>query len=111
TPHYVQNFTLKTRYTNGVQNARVLGTEADPENRPPIALHELEDYGGAARVWVLTNLDHSLHTDNTAFNDSNLTSSGWYTNTRIPETPVWGNTRLRLYFDAHVASVPRNADP
>ncbi|AHF89497.1 N-terminal cleavage protein [Opitutaceae bacterium TAV5] len=110
-PHYVQNFTLKTRYTNGVQNARVLGTEADPENRPPVALHELETLGGPARVWVLTNLDLSLHTDNAAFSDSNLTSSGWYTKGRIPETPVWGNARLRLYLDAHVASVPRDADP
>ncbi|RRJ96099.1 prepilin-type cleavage/methylation domain-containing protein [Opitutaceae bacterium TAV4] len=118
TPHYIQNYTLTTRRKQDgtLSNSRVLGAEGtstdEAKNNPPVTLTELDSYGGAARVWVLTNLDRALPKDNPKMNSGSVTGSGWYTDPgRIPDTPVWGNTRLRLYFDAHVASVPRDADP
>lgn len=116
TPHYIQNYTLSTRpkQDGSLSNSRVLGAQgnstAEALNCPPIALTELDAYGGAARVWILTNLDQALPNDNSKMKaGSSITGSGWYS--RLPETPVWGNSRLRLYFDAHVASVARDADP
>ncbi len=114
--HYIQNYTLTTRKdANGGSNARVLGEEGTPDTKIPVTLPELDTYGGPARVWVLTNLDRALPTDNPKMASSGITGAGWYKSTDpakcLPETPVWGNSRLRLYFDAHVASVPRNADP
>lgn len=103
-PHFVSNFSL-----TGFPSARVFGESSD---KPAIRYSELDQFGGPARVWALTTLDHSLHTDNNGFNRGVLTgSSGWYTPEFIPAQPVFGSMRLRLYFDAHVASVPRHADP
>ncbi len=113
TPHYVQNYTLTTRRgLDGSTASRVLGDGSNTSvaiNRPPVTLPELDAYGGAARVWVLTNLDKALTTDNPKMSTSDIGNSGWYGS--LPASPVWGSSRLRLYFDAHVASVPRDADP
>ena len=111
-PYYVQNYTLSTRMTGGASNPQVLGdlTANTTAQGLPISLLELDEFGGAARVWMLTNLDKQLPLDNPKMNYRGVTSSGWYAS-QIPATPVWGNVRARLYFDAHVAFVPRDAAP
>jgi prepilin-type N-terminal cleavage/methylation domain len=111
-PHYVQNYTLRTRYTGPTLNERVLGNEKYPDTKPPISLSELETFGGPARVWVLTNLDKELPSSHPGMASNDITASGWFTDpTRSADKPVWGNSRLRLYFDGHVASVALNAAP
>jgi prepilin-type N-terminal cleavage/methylation domain len=105
-PHYVQNYTLAD-----VPGGRVFGRHASGSNEalPGMKLSELERFGGAARVWALTNLDQQVSRDHPQMGSNSVTTSGWFSS--LPETPVWGNSRLRVYFDGHVASVPRNAAP
>ncbi|MDR1279461.1 MAG: type II secretion system protein [Opitutaceae bacterium] len=113
--NYVQNNTLSARSGSG--GARVLGHQtANPAIAAanwPIALHELDNYGGAARVWILTNLDYALPKDmkKAGYNgpDTEISDSGWFKPEDLPPEPVWGNSRVRLYFDAHVAFVSRYA--
>lgn len=105
-PHYVQNYTLP-----GVPLGRIFGRYASGPNAesPGLNVMQLEEFGGPARVWALTNLDQRVSLDHPDMTSSSITSSGWYG--RLPPTPVWGNSRLRVYLDGRVASVPANAAP
>lgn len=111
TPHYVQNYTLTQRKSGEYNNPRVLGDQNRPDDMPPIQIHELDEYGGPSRVWILTNLDMRLPYDNPRMFSKSIADSGWFTPTRIPAEPIWGQSRLRLYFDGSVAFVPHDADP
>lgn len=105
--HYIQNYTLRV---NGAAR-RAFGVRGN-SNLPPLSLHEVGDVqGGASRIWLLTNLDMALPKDNPGMASSSVTGSGWYNPLQIPEKPVFGDSRLRLYLDGRVESVPRDADP
>jgi prepilin-type N-terminal cleavage/methylation domain-containing protein len=103
-PHYVQNYTLSR-----VPGGRIFGRYAFGSSVaiPGLTLSQIDDLGGPARVWALTNLDQRVSRDHPGMASNSITSSGWFGN--LPETPVWGNSRLRVYLDAHVASVAYNA--
>jgi prepilin-type N-terminal cleavage/methylation domain-containing protein len=105
-PHYVQNYTFE-----GISGKRVLGkTDNDPARQiEPPTLTSLAQFSALSRIWVLTSLDQALVTDNPKMDNVGVTDSSWFKTS--PAAPVWENSRLRLYFDAHVASVPRDADP
>jgi prepilin-type N-terminal cleavage/methylation domain-containing protein len=105
-PHYVQNYTL-----SGVPGGRIFGRYAtgSGEPIPGMKMPDLDAFGGPARVWALTNLDQQLAGDHPRLASSSITTSGWFG--RLPPAPVWGNSRLRVYLDGRVASVPRNAAP
>lgn len=105
-PHYVQNYTL-----SGVAGGRVFGRYSTDSSDaiPGLKLSQIDQFGGPARVWALTNLDQRVSRDHPGMASASITTSGWFT--RLPETPVWGSSRLRVYLDGHVASVPLNAAP
>lgn len=105
-PHYVQNYTITS-----VPGGRIFGRLASGSSPdiPGLRLSDLDAHGGPARVWALTNLDQRVSRDHPDMASNSITTSGWMA--RIPPTPVWGNSRLRVYLDGRVASVPANAAP
>ncbi|MDR1282957.1 MAG: type II secretion system protein, partial [Opitutaceae bacterium] len=107
-PNYIQNAYLRRE---GKTRLYVLGwydAARDKLVQPPFTEADTAEFGGPSRVWILTELDLCLKDDNPAFTDLGY-SADWYQEGMIPSGPVWGDTRNRLYFDGHVASVPRNA--
>jgi type II secretory pathway pseudopilin PulG len=105
-PHYVQNYTIPD-----VPLGRIFGRYASGphEESTGLRLYQLEELGGPSRVWALTNLDQRVSLDHPEMASSSITSSGWYS--RLPPEPVWGDSRLRVYLDGRVDSVPRDAAP
>jgi len=97
-PHYVQNTSVP-----GVLGGRPLGVtavSAGQNNTEPMTLSQLDALGGAARIWAITNADQGL-------TSPQVVSSTWFRS--LPPEPLYGETRLRLFFDGHVESVSANA--
>lgn len=104
-PYFVQNYTL------AIPRGRIFGAQqyGNTEATNGWMLSRIQELGNDADIWMITNLDQKLPSDMPAANSGQVRSSGWFS--RLPEEPVWGDTRLRLYLDGHVAEVPRDAEP
>jgi prepilin-type N-terminal cleavage/methylation domain-containing protein len=104
-PYFIQNYTLP------IPRGRIFGAQqyGNSEATNGWMLSRIQELGKDASIWMITNLDQKLPSDMPASNNGQVRSSGWFS--RLPEEPVWGETRLRLYLDGHVAEVPRDAEP
>ncbi len=104
-PYYVQNFTLP------IPRGRIFGAQAWGESDAVDGwmLSRIEQLGQSGKIWLLTNLDQALPSDWSGIGTGSISSSGWFS--RLPEAPVWGDGRLRLYLDGHVDFVPRATEP
>ncbi len=103
-PYYVQSYDLD------IPRGRIFGAQeyGNSEATTGWMLTRIEELGSPASTWMLTNLDQQLPTDMPTSRSGSVTASGWFS--RLPEKPVWGDTRMRLYLDGHVAEVPRDAE-
>lgn len=100
-PNYIQNPILSDQ--EGVQGKLLIfgslasGPKAATQ---PLSQMDLTTIGGPANVWILTNTDQKLP-------KALHSGSGWVPS--LPENPVYGKDRLRLYADGHVVAVPMDA--
>lgn len=100
-PNFVQNPVLSDEA--GVEGKRHIFGNIATSGLPatnPLTIFDVANLGGPSKVWMLTTTDQQL--------PAKLTNkSGWIP--KLPPTPPYGKSRLRLFVDGHVEAVPLDA--
>lgn len=100
-PNFVQNPVLSDE--PGVEGKKHIFGNIATSGLPatnPLTIFDVVNLGGPSKVWMLTTTDQQL--------PAKLTNkSGWIP--KLPPAPPYGKSRLRLFVDGHVETVPLDA--